>query len=111
MEYLHRVLQGLVKNLNFKFHPKCDRLKIINLCFADDILLFAREDHESMRLIIDKMREFSTTTSLTIRIPKRKIYFGGVDEESKKIIQQPIGFAVGTLLVKYLGAALAREKK
>lgn len=87
MEYLHRVLQGLIKNPNFNFHPKCNRLKIMNLCFADDILLFVRGDHESMRLIMGKMREYSASTGLTISIPKSKSYLGGDDAESKKIIQ------------------------
>ncbi|KAI5400658.1 hypothetical protein KIW84_065516 [Lathyrus oleraceus] len=44
-----------------------------------------------MRLIRDKVREFSAVTGLTISIPKSKFYFGEVDEESNEIIQQTIG--------------------
>src|SRR4051812_33924455 len=79
MEYFHRVLQGLCFISNFYFHPKCENLKIINLCFADDILLFVRGDLVSMKLIMDKVRGFSSSTGLTISIPKSKIYFRGVD--------------------------------
>lgn len=59
---------------------------------------------------MDKVREFSAVTGLTISISKSKFYFGRVDEESNEIIQQTIGFVVGTLSVKYLGVPLASKK-
>ncbi|KAL5170815.1 hypothetical protein HKD37_11G032419 [Glycine soja] len=57
MEYLHRVLHGLGSNHNFNYHPKCEKLKIINLCFVDDILIFLRGDRGSMKLMMNKMKE------------------------------------------------------
>ncbi|XP_058757557.1 uncharacterized protein LOC131630833 [Vicia villosa] len=72
MEYFHRILQGLCRVPNFNFHPKCEKLKIINLCFADDILMFVRGDLESVKLIMDKVRGFSASTGLQISIPKRR---------------------------------------
>lgn len=59
MKYFHRVMQGLEDIPNFNFHPKCERLKIVNICFADDILLFSMGDIVSIRLIMRKVREFS----------------------------------------------------
>ncbi|XP_058723263.1 uncharacterized protein LOC131595055 [Vicia villosa] len=41
------------ENDNFNYHPKCDKLKITNLCFADDLLLFSRDiDTETKRAIL-----------------------------------------------------------
>lgn len=30
------------ENGNFEYHTKCDKMKIINLCFADDLFMFSR---------------------------------------------------------------------
>ncbi|XP_060210446.1 uncharacterized protein LOC132637365 [Lycium barbarum] len=40
MEYLSRPLKQLGKNPNFNFHPKCDRLSLIHLGFADDLSVY-----------------------------------------------------------------------
>jgi len=44
MEYLSRLLKGLKEETNFKYHPKCSKLDITHLCFADDLLIFSRGD-------------------------------------------------------------------
>ncbi|KAG5605120.1 hypothetical protein H5410_026612, partial [Solanum commersonii] len=42
---LARQKEGLLKSLrsksNFKFHPRCHKLQIIQLNFVDDLLLFS----------------------------------------------------------------------
>ncbi|CAK8541495.1 unnamed protein product [Lathyrus sativus] len=63
-----------------------------------------------MRLIMEKVNEFSEATRLTISIPKSKIYFGGVDDESKKNTQQTTRFAIGNLSFKYLRVPLTNKK-
>lgn len=73
MEYLHRILQRLQDDPNFNFHPKCEKLKIINLCFVDDILVCVRGDIGSMKLIMQKMKKNSTTISMYINNPKNKV--------------------------------------
>lgn len=110
MEYFHRVLQSLSRVPNFNFHPKCEKMKIINLRFADDILMFVRGDLESIKLLMDKVRDFSTSTGLKISVPKSKIYFGGVDDNTINQIQQETGFAVGNMPFRYLGVPLASKK-
>lgn len=110
MEYFHRVLQSLSRVPNFNFHPKCEKMKIINLCFADDILMFVRGDLESIKLLMDKVRDFSASTGLKISILKSKIYFGGVDDNTINQIQQETGFAVGNMPFRYLGVPLASKK-
>jgi hypothetical protein len=42
MECLNRYLYKMQKDCDFNYHPKCDKLKITNLCFADDLLMFSR---------------------------------------------------------------------
>lgn len=87
-----------------------EKLKNINLCFAYNILIFVRGDLESMKLIMDRVRNFSAATSFNISIPKSKFYLGGVDAETQELIQQTIGFARGIMPFKYLGVPLASRK-
>ncbi|XP_058764760.1 uncharacterized protein LOC131638231 [Vicia villosa] len=39
MEYLHRCMAKLQDNSEYKYHPKCAKMRITNICFADDLLL------------------------------------------------------------------------
>jgi len=41
MEYLTRLLKKLKNDPNFNFHPKCERMQIVQLSLADVILLFS----------------------------------------------------------------------
>ncbi|XP_062093736.1 uncharacterized protein LOC133799753 [Humulus lupulus] len=42
MEYLTRSLQLAALNASYRYHPMCKSLKLLNLCFADDLLLFCK---------------------------------------------------------------------
>lgn len=42
MEYLSRLLKQFGHNPQFKFHPKCGKIKVIHLGFVDDLLLFSK---------------------------------------------------------------------
>ncbi|XP_058723274.1 uncharacterized protein LOC131595058 [Vicia villosa] len=110
MEYMHRVLQGLEDEPAFKFHPKCAKMSMLNVCFADDILLFSRADTNSIRLIMGKIREFSQTTGLHMSAAKSKIYFGGVNSACQEQLQLETGFQIGVMPFKYLGVPLDSKK-
>ncbi|GAB2280080.1 hypothetical protein Dimus_039393 [Dionaea muscipula] len=47
MKYFSRSLMQMSKSQAFGFHPKCKRLGIVNLSFADDLMIFARADSQS----------------------------------------------------------------
>lgn len=52
MEYLNRQLQTLKNQPDFNFHPKCGKLFITHLGFADDLLLFGRGDLTSVLILM-----------------------------------------------------------
>ncbi|XP_022024324.1 uncharacterized protein LOC110924641 [Helianthus annuus] len=63
MELLTLILQKQVSLSNdFRFQHKYDKQRIINLCFVDDLFLFALGDHKSARVIIDAINDFKNVT-------------------------------------------------
>ena len=78
MEYLSRTLKGLRDDKQFKYHPKCSKLDVTHLCFADDLLLFARGDLESIKAIQSCFSHFSQDSGLQANLNKSSIYCGGV---------------------------------
>lgn len=78
MEYLHRVLRKIARNLDFNFHSKCEKLKIINLIFADDLLLFSRGDIVFVHLVMQVFSSFFESTRLYMNPAKCNVYFGNV---------------------------------
>lgn len=44
MEYLSRCLDELRLTPDFNFHPRCEKLNLTHMMFADDLLMFSRAD-------------------------------------------------------------------
>lgn len=51
MEFFHRSLKCMGRQKHFRFHPKCKKQNIINLCFADDLMIFSKADLRSIKLL------------------------------------------------------------
>lgn len=73
MEYLDRSLATLHDNPNFKYHPKCAKLRITNICFDDDLLTFARRDEGSVQIMMQVFKKFSNARGLKANPAKRKV--------------------------------------
>lgn len=110
MEYLHRVLMGLHGVKQFKYHPRCKKLKLIHLCFADDLLLFAKGDAGSVQKLMEAIDKFSAASGLKANQLKSCIYFGGVPTEVKQEILRVTEMCERQLLFKYLGVPLSTQK-
>jgi len=110
MEYLSRCLAEVSDFEGFKFHPKCGRLNITHLCFADDLLLFSRWDQKSVKIIYQWFQKFSQASGLQANMNKSSIYFGGVVVQEKLNILQQSGFGCGDFPFKYLCVPLSTKK-
>ena len=110
MEYLSRTLKGLRDDKKFKYHLKCSKLDITHVCFADDLLLFARGDLESVKAIQACFSHFSQVSGLQANLNKSSIYCGGVQKEVKQQIAQQLGYNIEELPFKYLGVPLSTKK-
>ncbi|GJV24648.1 hypothetical protein Tco_1377343 [Tanacetum coccineum] len=71
MEILTLMLNKRVRESeSFTYHRYCSKLNIINLCFADDLFLFAHGDANSARVIMDSLEEFKDASGLSPSLPK-----------------------------------------
>ncbi|XP_028074446.1 uncharacterized protein LOC114276808 [Camellia sinensis] len=110
MEILAKILAEKAKHPLFKFHWKCDKTKMINLCFADDLMIFSRGDASTVKLIMEGFKEFSSLSGLIPNPSKSNIYFSGCDMELRASILEIAKFNEGTLPVRYLGVPLITTK-
>ncbi|GKA95548.1 putative reverse transcriptase domain, reverse transcriptase zinc-binding domain protein [Tanacetum coccineum] len=94
----------------FTYHPHCSDLNIINLCFVDDLFLFAHSDVNSARVIMEALDEFKNASSLVPSLPKSTAYFCNVLNYIKIDILNVLPFEEGKLLVKYLEVPLVSSR-
>ncbi|GJU63648.1 putative reverse transcriptase domain, reverse transcriptase zinc-binding domain protein [Tanacetum coccineum] len=95
---------------NFMYHRYCSKLNLINLCFADDLFLFAHGDVDSARVIMDTLGEFKDALGLAHGLPKSTDYFCNVLNHIKIDILNILPFEEGKLPVKYLGVPLVPSR-
>ncbi|GJV73433.1 hypothetical protein Tco_1493428 [Tanacetum coccineum] len=111
MEILTLILQRRVRSSDaFRYHKHCEELNIINVCFADDLFLFARGDVDSETVIMDSLNEFKVISGLVPSIPKSTAFFCNVLNHVKIGILNVMPFSEGKLLVKHLGVPLLSSR-
>ncbi|GJW91017.1 putative RNA-directed DNA polymerase, partial [Tanacetum coccineum] len=107
MEVLTLVLRRRVRDSDsFRFHKHCEELQLINVCFADDLFIFARGDVNSARVIRDSLEEFTRVSGLVPSLPKSTTFFCNVANHVKPSILHTMPFSEGKLSVIYLGVPL-----
>ena len=102
MKYLHRGLSNLAYVQKFKFHPRCKRLFITKIIFADDNILFPRGDIPFVSSLMQIFNLFSQATGLYVQPTKCHVYFGGVQQRVKQDILQLTGFGKDACLSSVL---------
>nr|GEX22727.1 hypothetical protein [Tanacetum cinerariifolium] len=95
---------------NFTYHRYCLELEFINLCFADDLFLFAHGDVNFASIIKEALDEFKDASGLNPSMPKSKAYFFNVINHTKLVILHVLPFEEDRLSVKYLGVPLVSSR-
>ncbi|XP_074293243.1 uncharacterized protein LOC141620213 [Silene latifolia] len=80
MEILSRYLRKICLQQNVSFHPKCTKLGLTHLIFADDLMIFTRGDVPSVTAVLNTLNDFSKWSGLSANTDKTDIYFGGVPD-------------------------------
>ncbi|GKC71738.1 putative RNA-directed DNA polymerase, eukaryota, reverse transcriptase zinc-binding domain protein [Tanacetum coccineum] len=96
LEVLTLILQRRVRlSDSFRYHHHYEELQLINVCFGDDLFIFAHGDVESARVIMDSLEEFKMTPRLVSSIPKSTTYFCNVLYHTKLAILSIMPFSEG----------------
>nr|GEW46638.1 hypothetical protein [Tanacetum cinerariifolium]GEW50942.1 hypothetical protein [Tanacetum cinerariifolium] len=100
MEVLTLMLHRRARELqNFTYHRYRSKLDLINLCFTDDLFLFAHGDVNSVMVIKEALEEFKDASGLTLSMPKSTVYFCNILNHIKLAILHILPFEEGRLLV------------
>lgn len=110
MEYLSRTLKSLKYIPDFNFNPRCAKMNLTHICFADDLIMCCKADITSIQLQLDKFNHFSKVTGLMANLDKSSIYVAGVNQEFKEMICSNYQFKLEALPFKYLGVPLSSRK-
>ncbi|XP_071713954.1 uncharacterized protein [Rutidosis leptorrhynchoides] len=104
MELLTLILKRNVRmETKFRYHARCEKLKIINLCFADDLFIFSHANVSSVSVIRDSLEEFKRCSGLVSSLPKSTCFFANVSNILKTQLIEIMPFDEGHLSVRYLG--------
>ena len=107
MDFLRQLIQyNILLSQNFKFHWKCDKLKISHLCFADDLLLLFCGDVAYTLFMKDSLTQFYECTGLLANRDKSCNFLARIEDSISDSICQTLQFSKGSLPVKYLGIPL-----
>ncbi|GAV91933.1 zf-RVT domain-containing protein [Cephalotus follicularis] len=94
----------------FNFHPKCKGLNLNHLCYADDLLIFAAADLQSIGFIKHGMDRFKEVSGLPAGLEKSSIFFCNTKRRTRDHILSMTQFRQGVLPVKYLGLPLITSR-
>ena len=79
--------------------------------FADDVILYIENPKDSIRKLLELMREFSKVAGYKISTQKSLAFLYTNNEKSEKAIKESILFTIETKRIKYLGINLPKETK
>ncbi|KAL0455362.1 UNVERIFIED_CONTAM: hypothetical protein Slati_0875400, partial [Sesamum latifolium] len=93
MEVLHLLLlQRIDQSDSFQYHWRCKDLKLFNLCFADDLLLFCKADERSVILFQDALTSFADYSGLHVNVAKSQLILSKVAAPLRHTLISALGF-------------------
>jgi len=79
--------------------------------FADDTMLYTDNPKDSIRKLLELVREFSKVAGYKINTQKSLAFLYTNNEKSERKIKESIPFTISTKRIKYLGINLPKETK
>ncbi|KAM6569804.1 hypothetical protein CsatB_017789 [Cannabis sativa] len=110
MDYLTRLLIQRSKKKGFRFHPLCKSLGLVNLCFADDLIIFCKGNNKFVQLVKEAFLLFSDATGLVANKAKSTVSFGDISTTCKQRLANILQMEEGSFPLKYLGVNLRPTK-
>lgn len=111
MEVLSKLLSKSIHDApNFKYHWKCDKVKLSHLCFADDLILLCHGSYDSALALKKAIDDFSAISGLKANPLKSNIFLTSVPPDIKQQIVDLFGYSMGSLPIRYLGIPIISTK-
>ena len=110
IEYLSRLLKVAGDHENFRFHLRCNRLKLNHLCFAGDLMIFCQDDMASVRILLDKLEIFANFSGLVANCSKSDMHLADIPTSLKQYIVNSCNIPLGSMPFHYLGVPLSSKR-
>ena len=78
---------------------------------ADDMILYIENPKDSIRKLLELIREFSKVAGYKINTQKSLAFLYTNSEKSEREVKEQITFTIATKIIKYLGTNLPKEMK
>ena len=88
---------------NIGYHPTCAQINLIQLSFADNIMVFTDGEPSSLQGIFSVLNEFESWSGLAISPAKSAIYMGGTVHQCFLDEVSRLNLPIDTLPIRYLG--------
>ncbi|KAL2224989.1 UNVERIFIED_CONTAM: hypothetical protein Sindi_3043800 [Sesamum indicum] len=110
MEVLNLILQQLSdQDRRFVFHWRCEQLRLVQLEFADNLLLFYRAESESVRVLKQGLDLFGDLSDLRVNSQKSNFIISRPAMGNQDLLIDQLR-PRGLLSMKYLGLALISSR-
>ncbi|CAN1773889.1 LINE-1 retrotransposable element ORF2 protein [Linum perenne] len=110
MEVLSCLFAQAVEQKKYAVHPQCKSISLTHLCFADDLLVFAKASSDGVKTVKSILERFHKLSGLRFNSEKSKIYIAGLSAEEEGEIVAASGFSKGAIPFRYLGVPLTSGK-
>ncbi|XP_038997305.1 uncharacterized protein LOC120122144 [Hibiscus syriacus] len=94
----------------FAYHPKCKKIGLTHLSFADDLLIFCKGNVDSVAGVLSVLYQFYQISGLKLNSSKCDIFYYGISYSVLQDLKIILGFKMGCLPVRYLGIPLVTYK-
>ncbi|XP_039019838.1 uncharacterized protein LOC120151469 [Hibiscus syriacus] len=110
MNVLSRILYKATERGIFGYHPRCKKVGLTHLSFADDLIIFCKGNVESVVGVISVLDYFYEIYGLKLNAFKCELFAVGISSSKLEDIKMITGFNQGCLPVRYLGVPLVTRK-
>ncbi|KAL9248999.1 hypothetical protein AKJ16_DCAP01202 [Drosera capensis] len=113
MGYLVSSSQNAIKDSNcpdFRFYPKCPKVKLVSLKFADDLMILTKVNLAALIMIKSVLDEFAILSKLVTNASKSELFVSGVLRAINKKLSGFMAMDVGSFPIKYLGVHLSSSR-
>ena len=85
MEVLTKLLAKHIQDSpHFKFHWKCDKIKLSHLCVTDNLIMLCHGSTPSATVLKKSLDDFSSVSGLKANLAKSIIFLFGVHNDSRQ---------------------------